>query len=254
MSSSEREKWMRKFHVLDKTYGRVIFLPHAGGSASYYRDLCMALSSSNIECIAIQYPGRQDRFKEEMIESIEEYADIITEILVGLDDKPTILFGHSMGALIAYNMLARHETELSFVDLFVASAHHPPKSSEPYIKGDSASDENVIAHLKKLGGFDDRLLSDPTIIEVILPAVENDLQAVSKFHMKSIVKLQVPIVSVIGMHDPTTDIESTSEWAKLTAKEFRIVQLSGGHFYFANEHTKLINIILQLLIKAGGEH
>ena len=121
MNANEGEKWIRRFHhAPNHVHERVIVLPHAGGSANFYWGLFAELSASGMECMAIQYPGRQDRFEEEMIESIEEYADLIAEVLTGLDDKPTILFGHSMGASIGYNLLARQE--LPFVDVFMVSA------------------------------------------------------------------------------------------------------------------------------------
>ncbi|UYY98649.1 alpha/beta fold hydrolase [Peribacillus frigoritolerans] len=244
MNAIERKKWIRKYGDSDTTHERVIFLPHAGGSANFFHELCVDLSSS-IECIAIQYPGRQDRFDEKMINSIEEYSDIITEVILGLDDKPTMLFGHSMGSLIAYNMLVRYESELPFINLLLASAHNPPQNNPKYVDYDSMSNDNIIAYLKRLGGFDDVLLSDPNIIEIILPAVRNDLQAVSKYSNKSDVKINVPILAIIGDQDRSTDIESTSVWSELTTKEFQIIQLPGGHFYLSNEYKSLKKIILQ---------
>ncbi|MED3853936.1 alpha/beta fold hydrolase [Priestia megaterium] len=244
MNEIERKKWIRKYGDSDKTHGRVVFLPHAGGSANFFHRLCVDLSS-NIECIAIQYPGRQDRFDEKMINSIEEYSDIITEVILGLDDKPTMLFGHSMGSLIAYNILLKYQSELPFITRLLASAHNPPKSKPKYVDYDSMSNDNLIAYLKRLGGFDDVLLSDPNIMEIVLPAVRNDLQAVSKYSNKSNTKINVPITAIIGEHDQSTDIESTSVWSELTTKEFQIIQLPGGHFYLSNEYRSLKKIILQ---------
>jgi len=244
MNSSEQKKWIRKFSELDTAKGRIIILPHAGGSASFFYELCADLSSS-IECIAIQYPGRQDRFGEDLIKSIEEYADIITEVIVGLDDKPTILFGHSMGALIGYNMLVRHESDLSFVNLFLASAHNPPQNNPQFVNDSLGNDNNIIAYLKEMGGLDDALLLNQDIMKVILPAVKNDLQAVSKFFDKRSTKIQAPIIAVIGINDKSTNIESTSGWSDLTSKYFKIVQLPGGHFYLSDEHKKLAKIILK---------
>ncbi|PZD96005.1 hypothetical protein DNH61_11295 [Paenibacillus sambharensis] len=187
-----------------------------------------------------------------MVCSIEGYADKITEVVAGLDPTPTILFGHSMGALIGYSMLSRYPTEIGCIHRFMASAHHPPGSSVSGPDDGPEPDEQYVAYLRRLGGFDERLLSDPAVLEVILPAVRNDLVAVSRFWNKDKAKVQVPIVAITGMEDPTTDSDTVTGWAELTSSEFHLVQVPGGHFYFSNEPERLTSVIMYTLMKAGG--
>ncbi|MEH7463802.1 alpha/beta fold hydrolase [Bacillus thuringiensis] len=244
MNESEKRKWIRKFGNSDNMSHRIIFLPHAGGSANFFHNLCLDLSL-DVECIAIQYPGRQDRFDEKMIDSIDEYSNIIAEIIMGLENKPTILFGHSMGALIAYNMLSKHGSKLPFINLFLASAHNPPRINFRCVDYNSMSNNDLIAYLKELGEFNDVLLTDSNIIEIILPAVRNDLQAVSNYHYQGGSKIQVPILAVIGSDDLSTSIKVTSKWADFTEGKFKIIELTGGHFYLIQEQQRLKEIILK---------
>jgi pyochelin biosynthesis protein PchC len=94
---TEPELWLRCFHPVPSASRRLICLPHAGGSASYYFGLSKALSV-NVDVVAIQYPGRQDRRTERCRESIAELADEIATVVRPLADLPLTFFGHSMGA------------------------------------------------------------------------------------------------------------------------------------------------------------
>ncbi|WP_052020678.1 thioesterase II family protein [Paenibacillus pini] len=126
MQTIEAKKWIRKFKDNPNSTVRLVVLPHAGGNANFYKDLIQYLSP-DIECIIIQYPGRQERLIEDMVDNIDDYADKVTNVLNLIDgEKPTILFGHSMGALIAYNMLYRNGHKLTSIEKLVVSCHTPP--------------------------------------------------------------------------------------------------------------------------------
>ncbi|MBB3112256.1 surfactin synthase thioesterase subunit [Paenibacillus phyllosphaerae] len=254
MNALERDKWIRKYPATTNgASSRLLVLPHAGGSANYYWPLFAQLSTCGIDCMAIQYPGRQDRIRETMIDRIDDYADRIAEALEGLGDKPTMLLGHSMGALIGYDLLARHGRRLPFIDCFVASAHHPPRRQAPSRFARPMSDETVLAHLQALGGMDDELLSEPALLDMILPAVKNDLEAVDVFAIERLERLHVPILAVIGMEDKSTKREGASDWAHLTERDFRLAELPGGHFYFAHQPRELAGVIVQAQHLAGRE-
>jgi surfactin synthase thioesterase subunit len=101
--------------------------PHAGGSASFYLPVSRALAPV-ADVIALQYPGRQERRKEKCLDSIDEMADRMAEILVPLADRPLVFFGHSMGALIAFE-IARRLAEQGIVrrHLFASGRRAPSR-------------------------------------------------------------------------------------------------------------------------------
>lgn len=92
----------------------MVVLPHAGSSANFYKNLYNALGK-DVECIGIQYPGRQDRFFDPLVATIEEMANAATSASLSLPILPTVLFGHSMGGIVGYNMLKRHPQKLSLI-------------------------------------------------------------------------------------------------------------------------------------------
>ncbi len=94
-----RNPWVRNFHPAPNARTRLLCFPHAGGSASYFFPLSSALAPE-FDVYAVQYPGRQDRYTEALIDDIDDMADQAYEALEPLIDAPVALFGHSMGAVL----------------------------------------------------------------------------------------------------------------------------------------------------------
>src|SRR6059058_3650797 len=98
--------WLRRFGPVLDSGVRLICFPHAGGSASAYVPLARALAPE-VEVLAVQYPGRQDRRHEPPIEDVNRLADLAADVLPTDSARPYALFGHSMGALVAYETALR---------------------------------------------------------------------------------------------------------------------------------------------------
>src|ERR1017187_3798929 len=104
----ESRAWIRRYHPSGASTARLICFPHAGGSASYFHPVSERFSPAT-DVIALQYPGRQDRRHELCIRDIDVLADRITEQLLCLSHKPSVFFGHSMGATLAFEVAWRLE-------------------------------------------------------------------------------------------------------------------------------------------------
>src|SRR4051794_26651503 len=99
----QQRLWVRRFHDAGDAGARLVCFPHAGGSASYFFRLSAALSPEFDVC-AIQYPGRQDRYSEPFVETIDDLADRIYAALNPGIDGPVAFYGHSMGAVLAFEV------------------------------------------------------------------------------------------------------------------------------------------------------
>src|SRR5438093_882622 len=95
--------WIRRFQPLPDARARLLCLPHAGGSASFFLPVAHALAP-DVEVLAVQYPGRQDRRGEDCVDNVPEFADRLLDALAGWLDRPLALFGHSMGALVGFEL------------------------------------------------------------------------------------------------------------------------------------------------------
>lgn len=214
----------------------LVCFPFAGGSAGYFHSLASSLEP-DVSVLGVQYPGRQDRRHEPLIEDIGRLADEVCEALTPWETQPLALFGHSMGSLVAFEVARRFERDDRRLPLALfASGRRAPschRDQSPY----AADDASLIANLRWLGGTDPALLDDDEMAGLILPVIRGDYRAVATYCAPTTeTKLNVPIVAITGDRDPSVSFEEASAWRGHTARSFEIKVLSGGHF-FIHEHT-----------------
>ncbi|MEU9997442.1 alpha/beta fold hydrolase [Streptomyces sp. NPDC050848] len=238
--------WLRRFHTAPAGAPRLLVLPHAGGNASYYFPLSAALAS-HAEVLVVQYPGRQERFGEPCVESLHDLADLVTAELLGARetflDRPFTIFGHSMGASLAFEVACR-----------LRDAGHPPAAlavsgrRAPSIPAPGAvhlaDDERLIADMKLLGGTDERMLDHPELLAAILPAVRSDYVATETYRFRGATPLDCPVTALIGDIDPRVDEPQALAWRAHTTGAFRLRSYAGGHFYLVPHLDAIVSELL----------
>jgi surfactin synthase thioesterase subunit len=228
--NSSREAWVRSFHAADESAAVVLCLPHAGGSASYFYPMSDALSPW-VDVRAVQYPGRQDRRAEPCIDSIPLLADaIFVALSEERDDRPLVLFGHSMGATVGFE-LARRLTAAGRppAAVLVSARTAPARNVDHGVH--RLPDAGVVAELGKLNGTSGVLLEDVELLSMILPAIRADYRAVETYHCAPDVTVSCPIIALTGDDDPKTSIADAAAWSAHTTSDFELKVFPGGHFY-----------------------
>lgn len=224
--------WVSRFHPSDAPV-RLVCFPHAGGAASYYHPLSMKLSSE-ADVLAIQYPGRQERRAEPCVTDLATLADLVAEELRPWTDRPLALFGHSMGALLSFEVARRLERDdVPVLALFVSGRRAPSR-----LRGEAVhqqGDQSLIAHVRQLSGTDSRFLDDPELLSMLLPALRSDYQAVETYRYEPGIPLSCPLAALIGDQDPLVTAEEAAAWRDHTIDSFELRTYPGGHFYL-NEH------------------
>jgi pyochelin biosynthesis protein PchC len=222
-----------------------VCLPHAGGSATFYFPFSRALGPS-VEAIAIQYPGRQDRRAEPVPGSITELADRVTEALDGWTDRPIALFGHSMGALVGYEVARRlQERGVTMTALFVSGRRAPHRYRDENVH--QRTDDGIIAELKALSGTEQGVLGDEELLRMVLPAIRGDYRAVETYRHEPGPVLDVPIHAFAGDSDPRVEVSEVEEWARYTSQSFALRTFSGGHFYLARHQQAIVDTVTNIL-------
>ncbi|MEV7995917.1 alpha/beta fold hydrolase [Streptomyces sp. NPDC086077] len=247
MSPNTTQRWLRRFHPCPDAPVQLLCLPHAGGSASFYFPFSRALSGS-AEVVCVQYPGRQERHDEPGITELHTLADRITEAVAeGADDRPLALFGHSMGAMLAFEVAGRLEDAGTTVATLFASGRRAPSHQCPPRNVHGFTDEQLVAELAALDGTDAELLSDPDVLRMILPAIRSDYEAVETYRYRPRPPLRCPVVALVGDRDPRVDLDEAAAWADHTARSFALQVFSGGHFYLSAQQAAVVGLMRQHL-------
>lgn len=248
MSPNTAQGWLRRFHPCPDAPVQLVCLPHAGGSASFYFPFSQVLSGS-AEVLAVQYPGRQERHHESGLTDLHILADRITEAVVeGADDRPLALFGHSMGAMLAFEVAGRLEDSGTTVAALFASGRRAPSRHRPPENVHGFTDERLVAELAALDGTDAELLGDPDVLRMILPVIRSDYEAVETYRYRPRPPLRCPVVALVGDRDPRVDLDEAGAWADHTAQSFELKVFSGGHFYLSAQQAAVVELVRQHLI------
>jgi surfactin synthase thioesterase subunit len=228
-SRAGHSNWLRRFHQPEPGAPRLLCLPHAGGSASFYFPLSKALSPA-VDVRAAQYPGRQDRAGEPFAHSVQELARGVCDALDERETTPLALFGHSMGALVAFEAARLLENAGRPPAVLFLSGHRGPsvERSETVHLGDDA---RLIEEVVRLDGTDAAVLQDAELLELILPGLRADYRVVETYRPTPGPRLGCPVVVLTGDADPRVTPEEARTWARETDGPFECHVHPGGHFY-----------------------
>lgn len=240
--------WVRQFHPAPDTRVRLVCLPHAGGAASFYFPLSRALTPA-VDVLAVQYPGRQDRRHEPNIPSLPELADRIFEAIRHLDDRPLALFGHSMGAVLAYEIALRLQDAglPAPLRLFASGRRAPSRDRDERLH--LGSDTQLLAEVRKLGGPHAALLAEPDVRDMVMPSIRSDYHAVEKYRHEPGRRLSCPVTVLTGDSDPRVSIDEATAWEEHTTGPTELQVFPGGHFFLVDQSTRVSGLLADRLAR-----
>ncbi|GAA4338004.1 alpha/beta fold hydrolase [Streptomyces venetus] len=241
------DPWIRRFFPNPDAPVHLVCLPHAGGSASFFRPVAQALTPE-VEVLAVQYPGRQDRHQEPMIDTIGALADHVSRAVTRAVDRPFALFGHSMGATLAFEVAVRLEQAGRFAErLFVSGRRAPSCRRDERVH--QRDDAGIIAELRGLSGTDQRVFGDDDLMRMVLPAVRNDYRAAETYVCATDHRLSSPVTALTGDGDPKASHDEVRAWRAHTTGDFEMVTYPGGHFFLVDHAPDVIRVIDERLTR-----
>ena len=245
--SLEASAWIRRFHPAPSATARLVCFPHAGGSASYFHPVSAALSPS-VEVLAVQYPGRQDRYTEPPVDDLFVLADQLVEVLAAETAGPVGFFGHSMGASLAFEVARRLEARgTRLAHLFVSGRRAPSTSRDERIH--ELDDAGLLAEVGKQGGTAAQVLADDELVRLVLPALRSDYKAAELYHYRPGPDVSCPVVALLGDSDPKVTEAEARQWASHTSGGFELKTYPGGHFYLNDHHAAVNRLIGERLAR-----
>ncbi|MFD7054928.1 alpha-hydroxy-acid oxidizing protein [Streptomyces mirabilis] len=221
-------RWIRVLHRRQHCSARLVCFPHGAGTAHAFTGLSGALPD-DVELLAVQYPGREDRRAEPFAEDIAVLAAGAADALAPYADRPLFLLGHSMGALVAFEAVRLLEQRSAVARLFVSAARPPSKDwEEPDL--DAVGDEVLVDQLRHLGGVPEALLRDPDFLAEVLRMARADCRAVRRYGCAEDVSLTTPLTVLLAEADPKNTLDQVRGWTCHTTAETSVEIHSGGHF------------------------
>ncbi|GDY28388.1 hypothetical protein GTS_00210 [Gandjariella thermophila] len=201
---------------------------------------------------AVLPPGRERRLDEQPLTAIGAMVDRLVPVLARWLDRPPVFFGHSMGALLAFEtagaLAARGKVPPR---LLVLSGRRPPDRPDDQPPIHDLPTEEFVAGLLKLGGTPREVVEHPELLDLLLPVLRADVRAVETYHYRPRPPLACPIVAFGGTDDERASVAELAGWERHTSGGCRVRAFSGGHF-FAYEHPDVLPALRDELRPVSG--
>jgi medium-chain acyl-[acyl-carrier-protein] hydrolase len=232
---------------------RLFCFAYAGGSAAIFREW-IDLLAPRVEVMAVELPGHGSRRDEEPFTAIEPLVEALVPALLPELNKPFAIFGHSLGALIGYEVARRLYTRTGLQPrrLFVAG-HSAPGCGGSAQLVHNLPEQEFIAELRRLNGTPADILADTELMSLALPLLRADFRMNETYVHRSFPLLSCPVSAYGATADSDVSPEDISAWRKITKGPFSSLLFEGDHF-FIHQATPLLvrQIELELAVAEGA--
>lgn len=223
---------------------RLFCFPHAGAGPSAYREWETELAGT-LQVCRVQLPGREERVREPAFTNVLRLTEVLADALEPWFDRPFAFFGHSMGALIAFELTRELRRRRSVLPrhLFVsgrAAPHLPSRTPSIHHLGDA----EFRRELRLLNGTPEQVLQDDELMEFLLPSLRADFSVCETYEHVDDEPLALPITAFGGESDPRATAEEIRAWSEHTDARAGIRMFPGDHFYLQSMRPAVISAIV----------
>jgi surfactin synthase thioesterase subunit len=216
---------------------------HAGGGPSFFRSWRAALAP-DAAVRPIMLPGRESRLDEPPLRQLPRLVESLCGALEPCLDRPYGLFGHSLGAVVAYEVARRLSISSRLGPAcLIVSGHRAPGLPRDQRRLSQLPDEEFVAEVTRLNGIPREVLSAPGFLSMHLPALRADYELAETYQPLPGGRLDCPVAAYLGISDPGADYDSVRGWREVTTDQFSIRVFRGGHFYLKQGRPDVINAV-----------
>jgi medium-chain acyl-[acyl-carrier-protein] hydrolase len=225
--------WLVSFPALPEAAVDLVCFPHAGGGTVMYHPWSVRLRA--VAAVrAVQLPGRETRLREAPAAAIAEIVEPVARALAGLGSRrPLVLFGHSFGAILAYEVARRviAAGEIAPAMLVVSGRHAPhlPGRAPRFSHLDARA--VVLRADEVYGGIPMPILEEPDLVAEMGRVIKEDLMLADSYACADVEALGCPIFAAGGLDDRLVSRVELEGWAACTKAAFTCAQFAGDHFY-----------------------
>lgn len=235
-----KSKWMLVSHTREPAIGRLLCIPFAGGGAAAYHPWVNGVLPG-VELIRIRLPGRESRLREPLIDEFDAIIGLLVQELIPWLDLPFFLYGHSMGALLAFELARelRRTRGILPARLFVGGfrAPHLPPPDSPFSHLPTPA---FLDRVLQYGGIPSLILNEPELMDIFVPILRADFRIIESYVYKEEPPLECPITAFGGMSDPKVTKDRIDAWRIQTAAGFDSHFFNGGHFFLQDSSAHVI--------------
>jgi medium-chain acyl-[acyl-carrier-protein] hydrolase len=233
---------------------RLICLPFAGGGVAPYRPWLRALPD-DVELLAAALPGRETRLREQPLEAIDDMVEAIAPAVAAVaGELPYAIFGHSMGALVAFELtLALESLDVRGPSHLFVSAHRPPDEAEELPPINDLPDAEFLDELqRRYNAVPEAVRSEPELLALLLPALRADLRAIERYMARPGTRVRCPVHVYGGLDDRHPVPAQLPGWTRVAERPIRTRLFAGDHFYLTSQRDALAADIAAHWRDVGG--
>ena len=244
MTDAAADSWLTTPRPNPRARLRLFCLAYAGGAASIFWSWPRMLPMS-VEVCGIERPGSGGRLLEKPFTAMAPLVESLAEALRPWLDRPFAVYGHSLGALIGFELLrqlrrADPDGSLPRAARLLVSGATAPDATPAVGRFGELDDRELVTALHRLGGTPQSLQVDSELMSLVLPGLRADLELLGAYRFDEEPPLAVPISAFAGRDDALASPERVARWSRHSAVGFACTTVAGGHFFLHENQAELL--------------
>jgi len=204
----------------------------------------------SVELVAVQYPGREDRICDEFSGGMAEFAAAIVSALKPIARKRMIFFGHSMGAILAFEVGRQLEHDgIRIAHLFVSAQSAPMRVRQT--KFHLQDDITLLNEIRRLSGTSSEVLENGELLSIMLAAIREDYRLIENYRAEQAASANFSISLFLAHDDSEVTVDEAADWEAHTCQPLSTCYFPGGHFYLVDQWPAVVDALLKEL-RAGN--
>jgi len=239
----KKDIWMPYLQPRANATARIFCFPFAGGAASAF-GAWNAILPSWMELCAVQYPGREGRLHEACITDLDALLEMLVFSIEPYCDLPYVFFGHSFGALVAYELAKRMAARQNApIRLFVSGRNAPNRWTGDPVH--ALPDPQLTQRLIDLNGFTPELIQCREMLDILLPIIRADIRMSETYDYREQTRVPCGISAFGGIDDPWVLLDGLQDWANHTTGSFMLRMMEGDHFFLRINPSVLVSVLVE---------
>ncbi len=221
---------------------RLFCFPYAGGGAQIYR-IWQKYLPPDLEVCPVQLPGRESRIGEAPLTNLNSLVKTLADVLAPLFDQPFAFFGHSMGAVIAFELAHLLKFRNFKPQRLFVSGHRAPHLPNEFAPIYQLPEDKFVNEVRRLNGTPEEVLAHPELMQLLIPLLRADFEMVQTYKYLPLPPLDCSITALGGTEDSGVTREHLADWRIHTTADFNLQMFSGDHFYLRSRQTEILRLL-----------